>query len=328
MIFDSFIGNRKTIERLRSKLRENRFPHAVIFSGPQGVGKYTSALMIAKALNCIESTAGDTFCDACTSCRKINSGIHPDVITVSVEEEATQIKIAQIRRVLKTLEFQPLEGRNKAFIIDPANLMNSEAANALLKGLEEPPENSFFFLITVNAQDLLLTVRSRCQIYNFKPLTLDEIRHYGIDDELAVRWSQGSIGLARTLDATKLESEREPVIDFLETAVTAHEDQFKDLIAVSADLARSKQGFEKRMAVLCVLVADVLYLKVGLPDRIINIDIQNRLAKIAALVSVDRLIRISEFLRRIESSLRSNANRQMLIDALALVANETVSKWQ
>ncbi len=102
-------------------------------------------------------------------------------MTITVEDEATQIKIAQVRQLLSLLDFQPLEGRNKVFIIDPADLLNAEAANALLKGLEEPPENTFFILITVNVHELLLTVRSRCQIYNFTPLTIDEIRNHGVD---------------------------------------------------------------------------------------------------------------------------------------------------
>src|SRR5262249_44147221 len=152
-------GNRKIIDRLRTKLHEGRFPHALIFSGQEGVGKRTCALMVAKALNCAEAEAGD-FCDACSDCRKITSGAHPDVTTVSVEEDATQIKIAQIRQLLGGLDLQPLEGRNKIFIIDPADRLNSEAANALLKGLEEPPQNSFFILVAVNVHDLLLTVRS------------------------------------------------------------------------------------------------------------------------------------------------------------------------
>ena len=145
MSFDSFIGNAPVESRLRTKLRENRFPHAVIFAGPQGVGKHTLALMITKALNCPVKGPAD-FCDECPQCRKINSGVHPDVLTVTLEEDATQIKIEQIRRVLSMLELQPFEGRNKVFIIDPANLLNAQSSNALLKGLEEPPENSFFVL--------------------------------------------------------------------------------------------------------------------------------------------------------------------------------------
>jgi DNA polymerase-3 subunit delta' len=326
MTFDSFIGNRKVIERLRGKLRQDRFPHGLIFSGPEGVGKHTCALMIAKALNCTGAATGD-FCGECSSCRKIDSGTHPDVMRISVEEEATRIKIAQVRQLLNMLDLHPLEGRNKVFIIDPADLLNAEASTALLKGLEEPPENSFFILITVNVHELLLTVRSRCQVYNFTPLTLEEIRQHGVTDELVVRWSQGSIGRARNLDITGLKSERELLVDFLETAVTATEEQFQDLLGVSADIGRSKQDFEGRMAILSVLIADVLYVKEGLPEKVVNIDLRDRLTKVAEAVPVDRLIRTSEFLGFIETSLKNHVNRQMLAEMLALVANSTTSKW-
>jgi DNA polymerase-3 subunit delta' len=321
MGFHSFIGNRKITDRLRRKLLEGRFPHGVIFSGPEGVGKHTCALMVAKTLNCLKAEPGG-FCDECSSCRKIESGVHPDVMTVSVEEEATQIKIAQIRRLLDLLQLQPLEGRNKIFIIDPADLLNAEAANALLKGLEEPPENTFFILITVNVHELLLTVRSRSQAYHFTPLTLDEIRQHGVTDEILVRWSQGSIGRARSLDLVRLKSEREIVLDFLETTILAGEEQFQDLLGVSAEIGRAKLEFEGRLAILSVLIADVIYIKEGLPERVVNIDIQDRLAKLAARASIEHLIRMSEFLRFIESSLKSNVNRQMLTDVLALAGNQ------
>lgn len=326
MTFHSFIGNSKIIERLRTKLRESRFPHGLIFSGPEGVGKHTFALMVAKALNCTNAPP-DHFCNECSSCRKIESGTHPDVMTISVEEEATQIKIAQVRRILGMLDLRPLEGRNKVFIVDPAELLNPEAASALLKGLEEPPQNSFFILITVNVHELLLTVRSRCQVYNFTPLTLEEIRLHGVSDELIVRWSQGSIGRARSLDVTRLKSEREFVLDFLETALSATEDQFQDLLGVSADLGRAKQDFEDRMAILAVLIADLVYTKEGVPERIVNIDIRGRLDKLSTRAPADRLVGMSEFLRFIESSLKSNVNKQMLTDVLAIVANESASSW-
>jgi DNA polymerase-3 subunit delta' len=327
MNFDAFIGNRKIIDRLRRKLLEGRFPHGLIFSGPDGVGKHTCALMIAKALNCLNATQGD-FCDACTACRKIESGSHPDVVTVSVEDEATQIKIAQIRRLLNTLELQPLEGRNKVFIIDPADLLNAEAANALLKGLEEPPENSFFILITVNVHELLLTVRSRCQVYNFTPLTLDEIRQHGITDELTVRWSQGSIGRARSLNIVELKSERAIVLDFMETVANAKEEHFQDLMGVSAELGRAKQEFESRLAIMAVLIADLLYIREGAQDSLVNVDIHDQLVKLASRESTERLIRMGEFLRFIESSLKTHVNKQMLSDVLAITGNETAAQME
>lgn len=326
MRFDSFIGNQKIIERLRRKLREGRFPHGLVFSGPEGVGKRTCALMLAKALNCRNAQPGD-FCDVCTSCRRIDSGVHPDVRLIAVEEDATQIKIAQVRQLLTILALQPLEGKNKVFIIDPAELVNAEAANALLKGLEEPPENTFFILITVNVHEMLITVRSRCQVYHFSPLTLDEIRQNGLTDELTIRWSQGSIGRARVLDIPRLKSEREIIMDFLETVLGAKEEQFQDLLGVSAEIGRAKQEFESRLAILAVLVADILYITEGAPQKVVNVDMQDRLQKLAAGVSVERLLRMAEFMGFIESSLKSNVNRQMLTDALAITGNATTAAW-
>ncbi|HEY2380471.1 MAG TPA: DNA polymerase III subunit delta' [Terriglobia bacterium] len=324
MTFDTFIGNRKIVERLRTKLREGRFPHALIFSGPEGVGKHTCALMIAKTLNCLNAQTGG-FCGECAACRKIDAGTHPDVIRVSVEDEASQIKIAQIRQILGTLGLQPLEGRNKIFIVDPADLLNAEAANALLKGLEEPPENSFFILITVNVHELLLTVRSRCQVYHFTPLTLDDIRRHGVTDELTVRWSQGSIGRARSLDVAELKSERAVILDFLETVANAREEHFQDLMGVSAELGRAKQEFETRTAVMAVLIADLLYIKEGAPGQIVNVDIRDQLVQLAARQSTDRLLKMGEFLRFIESSMKIHVNRQMLTDVLAISGNEAAS---
>jgi DNA polymerase III subunit delta' len=323
MGFDSFIGNRKVLERLTGKLRENRFPHALIFSGPEGLGKHTLAVMIAKALNCTKADPGK-FCDECPGCRKINSASHADVMTVAVEAEATQIKIAQVRRLLGMLDFQPLEGRNKVFIIDPADLLNDEAANALLKGLEEPPANTFFILITVNVHELLLTVRSRCQVYNFTPLTFDEIRQHGITDELTIRWSHGSIGRARNLNMEQLKEERAIILDFLETALTADEDQFHELIAVSADVGRAKAEFENRMALFSIFLADLLYIKEKVPEKVVNIDLSERLAAVARHATTDQLIRMSDFLGVIESSLKSNVNRQILTDVFALSGSKIV----
>src|SRR5262245_57373288 len=319
MSFDSFIGNTAVVSRLRTKLRENRFPHAVIFAGPQGVGKHTLALMITKALNCQVKGPAD-FCDECSQCRKSNTGVHPDVLTVTLEEDATLIKIAQVRHVLSMLELQPLEGRNKVFIIDPANLLNAESSNALLKGLEEPPDNSFFILIAVNLHELLLTIRSRCQIYHFSPLKLDDIRSRGITDELTVRWSQGSIGRAQSLDVRAVKEQREAVIDFIETAATAKDETLREMLNASADLSRSRQDLAEYIAVMSIVLRDLLHLSEGDTD-IINIDIRQRLETLAQRATTEHWIRVAEFLREMEIGLKGNLNKQMLTDSLALVTS-------
>ena len=324
MRFDEFIGNTRIVDRLRQKLREGRFPHALIFAGPEGIGKHSCALMFAKALNCPEKGPID-FCDQCSQCRKIDAGVHPDVLTVGVEEEASDIKIAQVRSLLQTLGLRPLEGRQKVFIIDPADAMNAAAANALLKGLEEPPDDSCFILLSSNPQSLLTTVRSRCQTYPFVPITLDQMRRFS-QDELALRWSRGSIGSLKSLDLSALRARREGVLDFLEVAAHARDDQFKDLIAASGDIARAKGEFDSNMNTIAVLLEDLLYISEGLSDRIVNIDLEARLRTLAQSLQTDQLARIGEFLRTIEVYSETHVNRQMMTDVLAVSSNATMSK--
>jgi len=324
MHFKDFIGNAKVVERLRTKLRESRFPHALIFSGPDGVGKRTCALMIAKALNCPES-GPDDFCDRCNQCRKIDSAVHPDVLMIGLDEDAAEIKIAQVRDLLGTLGLRPLEGTHKIFIIDPADAMNPASANALLKGLEEPPEDSHFFLLSSSPQALLLTVRSRCQSYPFAPLTLEEMRRFG-GEELALRSSHGSIGTLKNLDLAALRERREAALDFLETAVRANQEQLRDVIAASADIARSKNEFEPNMSMIAVVLEDLLYIQEGLEERIVNVDVEPRLRKLAENFSPAQLVRIAEFLRTIEVHLNNYGNRGMLTDVLALTSNASLAK--
>jgi DNA polymerase III subunit delta' len=321
MSFASFIGNTIVVQRLRTKLRESRFPHALIFAGPEGVGKHTLARMVAKALNCGTSGPSD-FCNECSACRKIDAGTHPDVLSVTVAEDATQIKIVQIRQILSTLGMHPLEGRNKVFIMDPANLLTAESGNALLKGLEEPPDNSFFILICVNLHELLITIRSRCQVYHFSPLTLEDIRGRGIHDELAVRWSQGSIGRAQSLDLVVIKEQREAVLGLVETAVNAKDETLRDMLAASVDLSRTRQDFSSYLAVMAVLLRDLLHIAEGMPDKIVNIDLRERLERTASRAETERWIRVSDFLRVMEAGVKGHWNRQLMTDTMALMTAE------
>jgi len=326
MGFDSFLGNRKNIDRLQEKLRQERFSHGLLFSGPDGIGKRTCALMVAKALNCLNSAPGD-FCDACSQCHKIDAGTHPDVIRIELEEDASEIKISQIREAIRMLGFHPLEGRSKVFLVDPASLLNPSSANALLKGLEEPPENNYFILVTNNLHAMLATVRSRCQSYAFTPLALEDLRKFGgSSDELTLRWSRGSIGALRTLDAPALKAQRDVILNFIETAILATEEEFRDLIAVSKEVAGTKQDFGTHLAMIGVMLTDLIYLKEGFSDHIVNFDIRSRLERLAENISTAQLIRLTEFLAVMESSMKTHVNRPMLTEVLALTANIALTK--
>jgi DNA polymerase-3 subunit delta' len=203
--------------------------------------------------------------------------------------------------------------------------MNPAAANALLKGLEEPPENSYFFLLSPNPQSLLITVRSRSQTYPFVPLTLADMRTFS-GDELALRWSRGSIGTLKTLDLDALRQRRETALDFLETATRASDDDFRSLLGVSAEVSRAKNEFESNMNTIAILVEDLLYLREGVGDKIVNVDLEKQLSRLAKEIDADQFARIAEFLRTIEIHSNNYGNRQMLTDVLALTTNAALRK--
>ncbi len=319
-----FVGNTNVLDRLETKLEAGRLPHAMIFSGPEGIGKRTCALRIARMLNCEEE--GVAACGRCRPCHKVDAGSHPDVFAISVAADASQIKIEQVRNLLSMLNLEPLEGAAKLYLIDPAERMGPGASNALLKALEEPPPRTYFILITQNAHDLLPTIRSRSQIYHFSPLTLDEVRRCGIEDELVVRWSQGSIGRALRTDADSLRESRTAMLEFLETAMSAREEELAGLLTLSAELGRAKEDYKERLRILGVLVSDLIFLSEGLEDRLVNVDIETRLRESASRVTIDRLIQIADCLKFIEANLKYYLNKQLMADVLALTLNETTAK--
>jgi DNA polymerase-3 subunit delta' len=197
------IGQEKAVNILLRTLQRERIPSSYLFAGESGIGKKFTAVNLAKALNCQsreqrakskESTPSLTLphqggmggfekddrkedlnwstvtdcCDKCSSCKKIDAGVHPDFLFI--EPESGQIRIEEIRAIDGTLSLKPFEGRWKIVIVDEAHMMNSYAANAFLKTLEEPPRESLIILISSNADRLPDTIRSRCSRLNFTPL--------------------------------------------------------------------------------------------------------------------------------------------------------------
>lgn len=170
MALKDIIGQEKALRILLGTLRRNRMPSSMLLSGDTGIGKKLTALNYAKAVNCLQPIDSDC-CDTCSSCRKIESGIHPDVI--SVFPENNEIRIDEVRKIDEMLSFKAFEGRKKVVIIDDAETMNINAANAFLKTLEEPPPDSLILLISSNADNLPDTIKSRCMHVRFYPLPLE-----------------------------------------------------------------------------------------------------------------------------------------------------------
>jgi DNA polymerase-3 subunit delta' len=170
MALKDIIGQEKALRILLGTLGRNRIPSSMLMSGDTGIGKRLTALNYAKAINCSQPVDFDC-CDKCSSCRKIESGVHPDVISIFPEND--EIRIDAVRKIDEMLSFKAFEGRKKIVIIDDAETMNINAANAFLKTLEEPPPDSLILLISSSPDNLPDTIKSRCMQVRFYPLPLE-----------------------------------------------------------------------------------------------------------------------------------------------------------
>jgi DNA polymerase-3 subunit delta' len=202
MAFSDIKGQDKAIEFLNAAIKNGKIAHAYVFGGPNGCGRSLLARNFAKALNCEDKDKAP--CDHCSSCRKIDRDIHPDVKWIRKDDRSRQIKIGQIREIESQIILRPYEGHYKVFIIVEAELMNIEASNSFLKTLEEPPQNSVLILIVERPKDLLPTIASRCQAMRLGPMRTSELSSvlmskYGMVKEKAEfisKISEGRLGKA------------------------------------------------------------------------------------------------------------------------------------
>src|SRR5271155_2671089 len=210
MGFSDFYGNSEAVHQMRDMLARGRFPQAVILAGPAGSGKYTLALMLAKAMNCLTPTTTSglpDFCGTCSNCVRIaqaqdlearfaeaveaREGLrdadkkdtrlfvqtHPDVLVIPPDPPQMMIKVDQVRRVIETIYYRPSEARERVYIFTDSAFMK-EAANSLLKVLEEPPKFATIFLLSENPGELLPTIRSRSMVFSLGALPMEEVESY------------------------------------------------------------------------------------------------------------------------------------------------------
>lgn len=280
-----------------------------LFTGPEGIGKKMAALALAKALNCPE--AKTDACGHCASCLKIENGQHPDVHIIT--GEGAQIKIEAIRQLQKDVSLKAYEGVFKAFIIDNAHTLSAEAANCLLKILEEPPKKSLIILITDKPNLLFKTIISRCKTLKFLPLKREVLeailkKDYKLDVQFAhflAYFSEGRLGQALKLKDSGILAKKNNLID-------------KFVLASRPDIdsmaAQDKEDVRFSLNLLAAWFRDIYLLKAGLPEQeVINSDRREDLTRSARGFSFLDLEAIFTNISTAISYLEKNVNTRLLL---------------
>jgi DNA polymerase-3 subunit delta' len=336
MPFSTLIGNDRIKKLLQRAVTEGRIGQSLLMAGPRGVGKYQFAVALAQALNCEKVKMGEA-CGDCVPCRKIAHSEHADVRTILRESQDPSfkkdtrsqfIKIDQVRDMAQQAQFRPYEGRRRVFIIDDAEWLRHEAANSLLKTLEEPPETSLVILITAKPFSLLDTIRSRCLMLSFAPLNAAEIEQHlrtmgKSSDEVRLRsrLACGSIGRAIEIDLPEYREMRNVLMELVE-ALAFSGDSIR-LLSAAEYLGRKleKDEFEKHLDALMVLLADLFRLKLcEADDSLTNEDIVERLERVAEALTVEQITEWTDRIEQVFRALPRNVNRQLAMDAMLITA--------
>ncbi|MBF0533034.1 MAG: DNA polymerase III subunit delta' [Candidatus Omnitrophica bacterium] len=278
------------LTRFHDLLAKGRLAHAYLFVGPAGIGKMSTALAVAKMIQCEtpDRAAGQFFCGVCPGCVKIASASHPDVMVTDQGEEAS-IKIEQIRGLLSRARLRSFYGRRKVFIVRNAEVMTTEASNAFLKNLEEPSSDTLIILTTGAPEANLDTIRSRCQMVYFHPIGVDELaarlKRDGWEEKEAhflAYYAEGCPGQAKQMrEAGIFQKKKEWLDDFLFSE--CGDDWIKDL-------TNDKGATRDFLAVLRSWVRDGLLLKTGTAaERLMHRDLGEALTRFAARYSFREL---------------------------------------
>ena len=225
MPWGSVRGHDGVVAALRRSMAQGRFPHAFLFAGPEGIGKRTFALMLARALLCERRPEADLDpCGACPACLQVAAGTHPDVLRVAKPEDKHELPIGIIRELNHDLGLKPMAGGRRVAIVDDADDLSEEAANAFLKTLEEPPPRSVLILVGTSAEAQLDTIVSRCRVVRFDPLPEAELAAVLLEQSVATdraeaerlaHLGEGRVGRAIGLADAALEQFRRGLVDGL-----------------------------------------------------------------------------------------------------------------
>jgi len=357
--FQDFLGNETTVRHLRESIAQGRLPHALILAGPRGSGKYTLALMLAQAVNCLNPTESDglpDFCGVCRNCTRIAEAMpldtrvdeaiaareelrevdkkdtriliqtHPDVLVIPPDPPQLLIKLGQVRTVIREIYRIPADAKRAVYIFTSAAFMK-EAANSLLKILEEPPAHASIFLLAENTGELLPTIRSRAGIARLGALPLDQLEQLiakrrtelrPAQRSLVARLAEGAVGAALGFDLEQYLAHRQDALVLLRHAT--REPDHSALFRVTETYRAGAEGQEKTQGMLRAmtsLLEDLLLIQSGQAALVRNVDLQTDLSAMAAAVSFDWIENAARSIQQVQSGMRRNLLRSLSLDALA-----------
>ncbi len=316
MVLAEVIGQKRIVEQLNNIIKHQRVGHAYIFSGPIGSGKSKMALEFAKALNCL--SFNDTVCEECSNCFKIKNYNHPDIIWIKPETKA--IKIDQIRQVQKNIGFVAIDVKYKFFIIEQAELLTTQAANSLLKIMEEPENKIVTILLVENYHQLLPTIKSRSQVINFSPLDPFNIikinnNHEKVNDLLIAAHLTNDINdIDKLILSDEFANMKKIVVEWTEEIVFRKYHAHNTLNIKIIKNEFIKENIQQFLDLVILWVKDLISIKLGRDKYIVYKDFKENLTKQASNLTEEQIINQIEEILNIKKKIGSNVNLQLTLE--------------
>lgn len=327
--FSGIIGQDHAIGFLKGVIDRGTVPHAYLFTGPSGVGKTTTAIAFAQALNCLNPSGGQS-CNECLTCRQIANGNFPDLMLL--DPQGQNIRIQQIRELHRAISFKPVNGQYRIGVLRDADTMTDEAANSFLKTLEEPFPRNIFVLNVTEPLNLLPTILSRCQRISFRPIPVDAIGSWlkekkGLDKEMSwllARVSQGSLGKAvRMSEGDYLEKRQDYLFKLIQVPSTSHEMLLEMALEFAEEQKKrssnespmEERGMADPLSVWKTWYRDLILIKVeGLTDRLINFDFSHMLQDVSKNCNIKNLIEGFMIIDRAQRDVQRARNLDLIME--------------
>jgi DNA polymerase-3 subunit delta' len=360
--FDEFAGNAATVRHLREAIAAERMPPALILTGPRGAGKYTLAIMLAQTMACLQHPVSDglpDFCGVCSNCTRIALSqplaervseaiatredlrevdkketriliqTHPDVVVIPPDPPQLLIKMGQVRSVIQRIYRLPADAPRAVYIFTSTAFMK-EAANSLLKILEEPPAYAHIFLLAENPGELLPTIRSRAGIFRLGALPPEQIEALLGERRtdwkpkqraLVARLAEGAIGQALGFDLEGYLASRQDALVILHNATGTTDADFGSLFRVTETYRAGADGQQKTSALLHAfssLLEDLLMLHSGTGHLMRNIDLTSELTRMAESITIAWIESAVRGVDQVEQGMRRNLLRSLSLDSFAV----------